>query len=118
MRISDWSSDVCSSDLQLKANEAQILADLLTIDAIGSPIIRQIPMIAKASPGAWKEAIHDPMGWMPCPDPSFPKGVFELFINGDSIAKITHDCETIVVDPSYKVTIGQRAGGERFSKVG
>src|SRR3546814_4886300 len=110
MRISDWSSDVCSSDLgmdmdlvkkrkeelgltnkdiaaalkidvsavskllsgkrQLKANEAQILADLLKIDAIGSPIIRQIPMIGKASAGAWKEAIHDPMGWMPCPDPS------------------------------------------------
>src|SRR3546814_9400652 len=83
MRISDWSSDVCSSDLelgltnkdiaaalkidvsavskllsgkrQLKANEAQILADLLKIDAIGSPIIRQIPMIGKASAGAWKE---------------------------------------------------------------
>src|SRR3546814_6913116 len=111
MRISDWSSDVCSSVLmdlvkkrkeelgltnkdiaaalkidvsavskvlsgkrQLKANEAQILADLLKIDAIGSPIIRQIPMIGKASAGARKEAIHDPMGWMPCPDPSFPKG--------------------------------------------
>src|SRR3546814_10445761 len=93
MRISDWRSDVCSSDLmdlvkkrkeelgltnkdiaaalkidvsavskllsgkrQLKANEAQILADLLKIDAIGSPIIRQIPMIGKASAGAWKEA--------------------------------------------------------------
>src|SRR3546814_3745074 len=45
-------------------------------------------MIGKASAGAWKEAIHDPMGWMPCPDPSFPKGVFALFIDGDSIDKI------------------------------
>src|SRR3546814_9981530 len=55
-------SKLLSGKRQLKANEAQILADLLKIDAIGSPIIRQIPMIGKASAGAWKEAIHDPMG--------------------------------------------------------
>src|SRR3546814_8475839 len=97
LRISDWSSDVCSSDL--------ILADLLKIDAIGSPIIRQIPRIGKASAGAWKEAIHDPMGWMPCPDPSFPKGVFALFIDGDSIDKIAPDGATIIVDPSDKLLV-------------
>src|SRR3546814_19940892 len=56
-------SKLLSGKRQLKAIEAQILADLLKIDAIGSPIIRQIPMIGKASAGAWKEAIHDPMGW-------------------------------------------------------
>src|SRR3546814_10853466 len=59
-------------------------------------------MIGKASAGAWKEAIHDPMGWMPCPDPSFPKGVFALFIDGDSIDKIAPDGATIIVDPSDK----------------
>src|SRR3546814_9009588 len=52
-------SKLLSGKRQLKANEAQILADLLKIDAIGSPIIRQIPMIGKASAGAWKEAIQD-----------------------------------------------------------
>src|SRR3546814_9993613 len=86
-------SKLLSGKRQLKANEAQILADLLKIDAIGSPIIRQIPMIGKASAGAWKEAIHDPMGWMPCPDPSFPKGVFALFIDGDSIRSEEHTSE-------------------------
>src|SRR3546814_1086725 len=96
-------SKLLSGKRQLKANEAQILADLLKIDAIGSPIIRQIPMIGKASAGAWKEAIHDPMGWMPCPDPSFPKGVFALFIDGDSIDKIAPDGATIIVDPSDKI---------------
>src|SRR3546814_17114905 len=68
------------------------------IDAIGSPIIRQIPMIGKASAGAWKEAIHDPMGWMPCPDPSFPKGVSALFIDGDSLENSAPDGATIIVD--------------------
>src|SRR3546814_4788873 len=48
-------SKLLSGKRQLKANEAQSLADLLKIDAIGSPIIRQIPMIGKASAGAWKE---------------------------------------------------------------
>lgn len=98
-------SKLLSGKRQLKANEAQILADLLKIDAIGSPIIRQIPMIGKASAGAWKEAIHDPMGWMPCPDPSFPKGVFALFIDGDSIDKIAPDGATIIVDPSDKLLV-------------
>src|SRR3546814_8346250 len=52
MRISDWSSDVCSSDL-----------------------------------------------------PSFPKGVFALFIDGDSIDKIASDGATIIVDPSDKLLV-------------
>src|SRR3546814_20827551 len=65
----------------------------------GSPIIRQIPMIGQASAGAWKEAIHDPMGWMPCRDPSFPKGVFELFIDGHSFDRIAPVGPTLIVDP-------------------
>src|SRR3546814_14118791 len=63
---------------------------------------------------AWTEAIHDPMGWMPCPDPSFPKGVFALFIDGDSIDKIAPDGATIIVDPSDKLLeIGRASGRER-----
>src|SRR3546814_3249207 len=45
------------------------------------------------------------MGWMPCPDPSFPKGVFALFIDGDSIDKIAPDGATIIVDPSDKLLV-------------
>src|SRR3546814_9603736 len=55
-------SKLLSGKRQLKANEAQILADLLQIDAIGSPIIRQIQILGKASAGAWKEDIHDKIG--------------------------------------------------------
>src|SRR3546814_19602920 len=45
------------------------------------------------------------MGWMPCPDPSFPKGVFALFIDGDSIDTIAPDGATIIVDPSDKLLV-------------
>src|SRR3546814_4693058 len=42
---------------------------------------------------------------MPCPDPSVPKGVFALFIDGDSIDKIAPDGATIIVDPSDKLLV-------------
>src|SRR3546814_19497439 len=50
-------SKLLSGKRQLIATEAKILADLLQIDAIGSPIIRQIPMQEKAPAGAWTEAL-------------------------------------------------------------
>src|SRR3546814_10331275 len=40
-----------------------------------------------------------------CLDPSFPKGVFALFIDGDSIDKIAPDGATIIVDPSDKLLV-------------
>src|SRR3546814_15055330 len=45
------------------------------------------------------------MGWNPFPDPSLPKGVFALFIDGDSIDKIAPDGATIIVDPSDKLLV-------------
>src|SRR3546814_11362334 len=53
-------SKLLNGKRQLKANEAQILADLHTIDAIGSHIHRQIPMIVEDAARAWKKGQQYP----------------------------------------------------------
>ncbi|GLV28166.1 hypothetical protein TomTYG75_06900 [Sphingobium sp. TomTYG75] len=84
----------------LKANEAQVLAMLLHIDAIGSPVIRTLPVIGQASAGAWQEAIEQPLSHMPCPDPMVPAEAFVVLVDGDSIDLIAPNGAHIIVDPT------------------
>src|SRR3546814_2971350 len=49
MRISDWSSDVCSSDLWLPGSEGEGVADVLIGDAAGRPRFD----FAGTLPAAW-----------------------------------------------------------------
>src|SRR3546814_12397042 len=82
MRISDWSSDVCSSDL-LAANQAQRLARYLAAlrQINGAPPLT-LGLQNGSVPEAWKYA--DPEAWEPtgrtgeylfpffmCPEPTF-----------------------------------------------
>src|SRR3546814_11246463 len=57
MRISDWSSDVCSSDLDVQSDVA-----LLKIDADGLPALR-IGSSNSLKPGQWAIAIGSPFGF-------------------------------------------------------
>src|SRR3546814_15741686 len=61
MRISDWSSDVCSSDLSLREEDPQLaedLAGLLALEEEGDDFLSQ-PLIAPL-PGARPDALIGP----------------------------------------------------------
>lgn len=95
-------SKLLAGKRQLKAREAQVLAAKLNISDIGSPVIRMLPVIGKASAGAWAEAVEQPDSLMPCPDPMIPTEAFVVVVDGDSINKIAPLGAYIVIDPTDK----------------
>src|SRR3546814_1037764 len=46
MRISDWSSDVCSSDLRLNRIEARVVTEDLHLVAVAQAMVAQEPQLA------------------------------------------------------------------------
>src|SRR3546814_15678167 len=74
MRISDWSSDVCSSDLLVceGRHEGAVAADLVAVERIvaeagGSPVENSIPKILRANPFPAVNSMVGPEGerWVP-----------------------------------------------------
>lgn len=84
---------------QLSAREAQGLADLLRIDGIGFPVIRQVPVIGLVSAGAWALAVEDPQYLMPAPAPDMPPQAFGVVITGDSMDRILPPGSVAIIDP-------------------
>src|SRR3546814_1187681 len=64
MRISDWSSDVCSSDLCCISSIADIVArqDVVETSQRGCFISREPPMITRRSEAEWRGTIKDGAG--------------------------------------------------------
>ncbi|KQN91567.1 hypothetical protein ASE90_01825 [Sphingomonas sp. Leaf67] len=94
-------SKILTGKRLLKAHEASAILDWLgpevTVDA---PINTAIPIIGQVSGGNWREAIQHPIGHLPTPDPTIPKGTFALRVVGDSMDQYVEDGGTVVVDPN------------------
>lgn len=84
---------------QLKAHEAQLLAELLRLDGIGFPAIKQIPVIGMVSAGSWALAVEEPQYLMPAPAPDLPPQAFGIVITGDSMDKVLPPGSIAIVDP-------------------
>src|SRR3546814_5959701 len=54
MRISDWSSDVCSSDLLIAFHRRWLRADNATIFAVGDTTLAESTPLLEQSFGDWK----------------------------------------------------------------
>jgi repressor LexA len=94
-------SKILTGKRVLKAQEAAAIHDWLgTAVTIDAPIATPIPIIGQVSGGNWREAIQQPIGHLPSPDPSIPKGAFALRVVGDSMDRYVEDGGTVVVDPS------------------
>lgn len=70
----------------------------ITIPQDESPI-RAIPLVGMVPGGNWKEAIANPVGSIPCPDPSIPPRAKALTVIGDSMDLYVDDGGTIIFDP-------------------
>jgi repressor LexA len=84
---------------QLSAREAQALAEMLRLDGIGYPAIRQLPVIGLVTAGGWALAVEDPQYLMPAPAPDLPPQAFGVVITGDSMDKIMPEGSVAIVDP-------------------
>lgn len=68
-------------------------------DPTETPALRPIPVIGQIAAGNWREAVHQPIGSMPAPDPSIPPKAFALRVDGDSMDKLVEDGGTVIIDP-------------------
>ncbi len=86
-----------------------------------APAGRKVPLIGQIAAGAWREAIHDPDGWVYAP-PGGPN-VFALRPDGDSLNKIIMDGAYVLVDPDIvelvegKLYAVRNEGGEATLKI-
>lgn len=62
-----------------------------------APQLKQIPLVGKIAAGNWREAIQDPMGWVPAMEGS--ANAFALTPDGDSMNLIVPAGGYVVVDP-------------------
>jgi repressor LexA len=67
-----------------------------------------LPIIGLVPAGNWREAVEHPWGWMPSPDPSFPRETFVVRVEGDSMDEIAPEGTHIVVNPHDKQLISRR----------
>lgn len=65
--------------------------------------VRMVPIIGQIAAGAWREAIHDPMGYLPAPVRG-PQ-TFGLRPQGDSMDLIVSEGATIIVDPDDTILL-------------
>src|SRR3546814_8317144 len=72
MRISDWSSDVCSSDLRVEAFERVVAFDTAPLRGATPPVQRRLPGLRARLRGAWRGAAPGIAPGVPvlaCPGP-------------------------------------------------
>src|SRR3546814_3261713 len=72
MRISDWMSDVCSSDLELAIRRVLALGnlmprirDLYRREEIDRATVRHLTMASKAQQKSWLALLDDPQAYVP-----------------------------------------------------
>jgi phage repressor protein C with HTH and peptisase S24 domain len=95
-------SKLLNGKRQLKAREAQLLAQMLRLDGIGYPSVMQIPVIGMVSAGSWELAVEEPQYLMPAPATDLPPSAFGVVITGDSMDKIMPPGSIAIVDPDDK----------------
>jgi SOS-response transcriptional repressor LexA len=85
----------------LKAHEAAAILDWIGPEpTVHARAATPIPIIGQVSAGNWREAIEQPIGHLPSPDPTIPNGAFALRVSGDSMDQYVEDGGTVIVDPT------------------
>lgn len=64
--------------------------------------ITQLPVIGQVAAGRWREAVQQPVGWIPVLSASAPQSAFALAVVGDSMDLEIGDGGTVIVDPDDK----------------
>ncbi|UAK24207.1 LexA family protein [Sphingomonas nostoxanthinifaciens] len=85
---------------QWKSAEVDELRRLLIEPAAQS--LRALPVIGMVTAGNWREAIQNPIGYMPALDPSVPRNAFYLDVDGDSMDLVAPDGSRVLIDPDDK----------------
>lgn len=90
------------------AEEARILLEFLGMAPVEHDGVRQLPVIGLVPAGNWREAIEQPLDWMPSPDPGLPKETFVVRVSGDSMDGLTPDGTHIIINPMDKQLITRK----------
>ncbi|MGT2515098.1 LexA family protein [Sphingomonas panni] len=94
-------SKILTGKRLLKAHEAAAILDWIGPEVSLSALpAASIPIIGQVSGGNWREAIEQPIGHLPSPDPAIPNGTFALRVSGDSMDRYVEDGGTVIVDPA------------------
>lgn len=73
-----------------------------------APQIRTLPIIGQVTAGNWRQAIENPIGAMPSPDPHVPPRCFVLEVEGNSMDEIVAEGGTVIVDPDDRALYPKR----------
>lgn len=123
-RMLDISTDKVSKSFKgpevrrFTSEETQTLLRFLGVAQQTAPGARKLPIIGLVPAGYWREAVEQPLGWMPSPDPSLPKETFVVRVEGDSMDVIAPDGSHIIINPldrqlvTRKLYVVRNADGE------
>lgn len=81
------------------AEETDKIREFFNIQT-GGVSLPQVPVIGLVPGGSWREAIQQPIGSIPRPDPEIPPRAFALKVRGDSMDHKVEDGGTVIVDPT------------------
>lgn len=80
------------------AEETLIIMRFLGVEEELAPA--RLPIIGLVPAGTWREAIKEPLGWMPKPDASISDMAFVVKVEGDSMDEVAPDGTHLIVDPT------------------
>lgn len=97
-----------SGKRRFTVQEMDALRHLLAETAGQKPAIRSLPIIGQVAAGNWRDAVQQPIGSMPAPDPNIPPRAFVLEVVGNSMDEIVAEGSTVIVDPDDKALFPRR----------